>query len=278
MRNPELENLYAEENTQLTVNVPEDLPRFNYQPYSFLDDKEINKYIKDLKKFVRNSYEYKTVMVPFLRDHVGMNHCSVMPNLTNEGRTKIRIEIHHDPLDLETICRVVFRKRSHMGEDLSIPATAYEVLWCHYSMLVGLVPLSETAHELVHNGNIFINPNKVFGFYKVFVQRYYEFFTDEELDVLSKIDEKAQQEELDYSMLLAVNPVQVNMNNDVAKFAAIQSVKENANDRLVAKENLKSISVSKPPVRLFREPEEQRAMHQEFEDYWRNKMKEGKKQ
>ena len=48
MRNPDLENLNAIENQQVVVNIPEDLPRFDVEPYNLLDDKEFNTYIKDL--------------------------------------------------------------------------------------------------------------------------------------------------------------------------------------------------------------------------------------
>lgn len=273
MRNPDLENLNTIENQQVVVNIPEDLPRFDVEPYNLLDDKEFNAYIKDLKKFVRNSFEYKTLLIPFLRNYMGMDHCSYLTNLTNESKNKIKIEIHHDPLDLETICRVVFRKRAHLGESISIPAVAYEVLWCHFSLLVGLIPLSETVHELVHNGNIFINPNKVYGFYKQFINRYFDYFEAEELEVLDKIADKANQPEQDYSTLLQTNFVEVNMNEGLNSVSAIHQVKQNAAKQLTAKEGLKSISVNKPRVRPFSEPYEQRMRHPKFEEYWDNKLK-----
>ena len=47
MRNPDLENLNAIENQQVVVNIPEDVPRFDVEPYKRLDDKEFNKDIKD---------------------------------------------------------------------------------------------------------------------------------------------------------------------------------------------------------------------------------------
>ena len=42
----------------------------------------------------------------------------------------------------------------------------------HYRLNVGLIPLSETVHELVHNGYLFIPTNYVYGDYKTFVQIY----------------------------------------------------------------------------------------------------------
>ena len=42
----------------------------------------------------------------------------------------------------------------------------------HYKHHVGLVPLSKTNHELVHDGKLFISENQIFGNYKQFVNNY----------------------------------------------------------------------------------------------------------
>ena len=41
--------------------------------------------------------------------------------------------------------------------------------------MVGLIPLSETVHELVHNGYLFIPTDAVYGKYKEFVQQYQDY-------------------------------------------------------------------------------------------------------
>lgn len=267
MRDPDLENLYVEPNRDCLVDIPQDMPPFEYEPYNCYDDRDFAKYIKDLKKFVRSSFEYKSQLIPFLREFMGMNRCSYLPNLTNENRNKIRIEIHHDPIDLETICRVIYRKRLDMGEDTSVPATAYEVLWCHYSLLVGLIPLSETVHELVHNGNIFIDPNRTYGFYKQFIDRYYKYFDPDELETLDKIFQKALSGDTgDYNSLLKTNYVEVNMNDDTSRYVALSEIKAEATAQLTSKSALKSITAAKPMTRLYEDPFDIADRHTEAED------------
>jgi len=276
MRDPDLEQLYVEPNTELLVDIPQDIPKFEYEPYNFYDDRDFNNYIKDLKKYVRSSFEYKTQLIPFLREYMGMNQCSYLPNLTNENRNKIRIEIHHDPIDLETICRVIFRKRLDMNESLAIPAVAYEVLWCHYSLLVGLIPLSETVHELVHNGNIFIDPNRTYGFYKQFIDRYFKYFDPEELETLDKITQKALSGDMgDYERLLQTNYVEVNMHETANRYEALAEIKANATAQLTSKSALKSLSASKPAINPLATMEDVRIQYgdadQYIVDYYRDK-------
>lgn len=277
MRDPDNLNIITGATEQLVVTIPSDLPRFDVEQYDILDDKDMNTYIKDLKKHIRNSYEYRS-MVQFMREHMGMDHCAILPNMSNADHSKIKIEIHHSPIDLETICRVVFRKRAHMGECIYIPATAYEVLWCHYSLLVGLIPLCETVHELVHNGNIFIPPNKPYGYYNLFVQRYYDYFELEELELLDKISERAKTFIQDYSGLLNINYVEVNMGEAMARCAAMQQVKQIATESMSSKNGLKAITASKPKVRLFKDREELRSEFPEFEAYWETKWMEVRNQ
>ena len=69
--------------------------------YDLFDEKQFNKYILDVKKTVRGSFEYRNKMLPYLREHLDMNKCSFYESVSNADTTKIRIEIHHEPLGLE---------------------------------------------------------------------------------------------------------------------------------------------------------------------------------
>jgi hypothetical protein len=44
--------------------------------------------------------------------------------------------------------------------------------------MVGLIPLSVTVHELVHNGNLFIPLQNVYGNYLQFLEEYGEYVSD----------------------------------------------------------------------------------------------------
>ena len=73
-------------------------------------------------------------------------------------------------------------------QSLLIEAVAYEVLWVHYSLMLGLIPLSETVHELVHTNYIFVPTDRVYGYYKQFVQTYYNYIDPELLDRLDELE------------------------------------------------------------------------------------------
>jgi len=128
-------------------------------------------------------------MISFLRENMDMNKCSFYENVNNIDSYKIKIHIHHDPIDLYTICLVIYNKRLANREDLSEEMVAKEVMYLHYSLLIGLIPLAETVHELVHNKYLFVPTDKVMGRYKEFVNMYYDFFPPEQLDTLNRIEE-----------------------------------------------------------------------------------------
>ena len=177
----------AEPNNIDIVKIPKDIPILDTDDYDLFDDKDKEKYFKDLERHIRSSYEYRN-MIQYLREYMNMNSCSFMPNISNELNRKIRIEIHHSPFTLRDICSIVLNKRMKNNEVLFIESVAYEVMFIHYSLMIGLIPLSETVHQLVHNQYIFIPVNKVYGYYKNFVKSYYDYIDPEILDKLDELE------------------------------------------------------------------------------------------
>ena len=59
-------------NNQDVVNIPNEIPAYEVDDYDFFDDKDRAKYISDLERFVRSSYEYRA-MVQYLREYMNMN-------------------------------------------------------------------------------------------------------------------------------------------------------------------------------------------------------------
>jgi len=167
------------------IKIPENVPDFEFEDYDLMDDKDREKYIVDLERHVRSSFEYRQ-MVQYLREYMNMNSCAFIPNISNETSRRVRIEIHHSPFTLRDICCVILNKRMKNGEMLTIESVGYEVMFVHYSLMVGLIPLSETVHELVHTQYLFVPTNKVYGYYKAFVQTYYNYIDPE---LLNKLDE-----------------------------------------------------------------------------------------
>lgn len=174
--------------TEIKLSDGNGLPEYDFEDYDFNSEKDFKKYIADIEKDVRHSREYQ-VFIQFLKDNMDMNHCSFFEKVSNKESNHIKIEIHHTPFTLYDICIIVYNKRAFYGEDLSIFQIAKEVAICHYNLTIGLIPLSKTIHELVHNGYLFIPADRVFGRYDYFVEYYKDFIGQDLLDTLDKVEQ-----------------------------------------------------------------------------------------
>ena len=154
--------------------------------YDLSDENSFKHYIDAVERAVRGSYEYRQ-MVNYLRDYLDMNKCAFYANVTNADTTKIRIEIHHAPFMLRDICYIVYNKRAAFNEPLDEELVAKEIMYLHYCLWVGLIPLSETIHELVHNQYIFVPSTKVLGNWKEFYNRYEPYMTPEQIENINNI-------------------------------------------------------------------------------------------
>lgn len=171
--------------------------------YDLNDEKDFAKYLKDIERIVRSSFEYRK-MVNYLREYLDMNKCSFYEAVSNADTTKIKIEIHHEPLSLYDIVVIVYNKRVAFHESLEVEHVAKEVMYLHFDMQVGLIPLAETVHELVHNQYLFVPSTKVYGKYKKFIEDYKAFIPLEQLDILDRIEQLTYAYEGDeYKQLLA---------------------------------------------------------------------------
>lgn len=75
-----------------------------------------------------------------------------------------------------------------MDEDM----IAKEVMYNHYTLHVGLIPLSESVHEMNHNSRIFIPTWAVLGKWRTFVEEYKQYMSSDTLSNLEKLDELSQ--------------------------------------------------------------------------------------
>lgn len=165
---------------------------FDTQIYNLEDDKEYENYIKDVEKEVRKSYEYRK-FIKYLRENMDMNKCSFLKGVSNEDTFDIKIEIHHYPFSLRDICEIVIRKRSYYNEPLKLQMTSKEVMELHYKLMIGLIPLSETVHELAHSGRLFIPVDHVMGRYQIFVEIYKPFCDPQQLETLDRIEKYTEE-------------------------------------------------------------------------------------
>lgn len=156
------------------------------------DEKDYEKYVKEIEGQVRRSFEYRN-MINYLRENMNMNQCAFLKGVTNEETYGIKIEIHHYPFSLRDVVDIVVRKRKYYNESLDVQMVAKEVMMLHYKLMIGLIPLSETVHELAHSSRLFIPVDKVMGRYDLFVQYYKPFCDPEQLDTLERIEKYSEE-------------------------------------------------------------------------------------
>lgn len=146
------------------------------------DEKSFTKAIKKIEKFVRSSTEYREY-IRFLKEEIDMNQCAFFKGITREDAS---LEIHHSPLTLYDITTILFNYVHTNNISCTPFDVAEKVMEAHFEGLVGLIPLTYTVHELVHNGDIFIPVNYVYGDVKGFYEKYKDYFTQEQKDLLKQ--------------------------------------------------------------------------------------------
>lgn len=199
MRKPEnIIPLDPMENTNSDVEIYKinSVPEYDIEDYDLTNPKDFKKFTDSVERIVRMSFEYRR-FTKFLRENVDMNKCSFLENVNNIESFKIKIHIHHEPITLYDIVCAVYNKRCALHEPITEDMVAKEVMYNHYMLRVGLIPLSETVHELVHNQYLFIPTHAVFGKYWEFVDIYHDYIDPETLETLKKIEEVSKTYSID---------------------------------------------------------------------------------
>lgn len=157
------------------------------------DEKKRQKFIQGVERLIRGSLEYREY-ITFLRTEINMNSCFFYDKI-DRNEMNVALEIHHDPFTLYDLCEIVIMKRINEGEDIQPFNVAEEVMKLHFMGLVGLVPLSKTVHKLVHNGQLFVPINHVYGNLKEFIERYKTGLSPDHINLLKKAAEMSIQME-----------------------------------------------------------------------------------
>lgn len=162
---------YSTDSNVATVNIekPIVIPRLPV----ITNAKQREKCVKSIEKYVRTSLEYKD-LIKYLKDNMDMTQCAFFQNFDSHNK-KGRIEIHHEPYDLYTIVDIVMTKQEQEIGYIDELVVAEEVMRLHYEGCVGLIPLSITVHELVHDGKLIVPLNCVYGKFVEFTKRYYDY-------------------------------------------------------------------------------------------------------
>ena len=154
-------------------------------------DKDKRKFIERTKRIVRSSKEYKDY-IRYLKENMDMDRCVFFKKIKHTSDNAIKIEVHHEPFTLDDIVRTVINKQLAEGRKLNDLDVANEVMELHYNDMVGLVPLSETIHELVHSdtNKVFVPLNMVYGNFNKFFELYQNYMED---DILTRLESKIDQ-------------------------------------------------------------------------------------
>ena len=234
------DSIVVQQHNDMTVLKFGEIPEFDFLIYDLEDDKEKMKYFKDIEKEIRGSFEYRA-MVKYLKENMNMNQCSFI-QVSGEDHYHIKIELHHYPFSLFDIVRIVYKKRCFYGEPLNIQFLAKECTMLHYQLLVGLIPLSTTAHQLFHAGKLFIPVDHVLGRYKLFVDFYKEFCKDEPelFDSLDRIEKYSMEQISDLyntAQVFEQNEITIYNTDKNYQIPDLSQVNTFMNDRIVEIKN-----------------------------------------
>ena len=170
---------------------------FNYGTSNFYfslnledDEKQKTKFIKDIERIVRSSLEYRNY-IKFLKTEALMNYCSVLNKLPDDVINNISIEMHHYPFTLYDITNAVLDRHLQCGLNFSKLSIANEIMDLHYNNQIGLVPLTETAHELAHSNTIELSSKLIFGDYERFINIYELFLEPNKIQFVRILQEKS---------------------------------------------------------------------------------------
>lgn len=185
MRVPKTEHFKDAGSVQyVTYDKPASISRFPV----ITNERQKDKLIKTIERLVRTSMEYKE-FIKFLRDYMEMDHCEFFENLSGKKKKGL-LEIHHEPYDLYTLVDIVLTKQKTEKGYIDELEIAEEVMRLHYLGLIGLIPLSVTPHELVHDGKLAVPLNCVYGKFVEFTREYHECIMEANPAYLLMLSEK----------------------------------------------------------------------------------------
>jgi hypothetical protein len=198
MRLPNITN-YDNISDIVDLNIPK--LTFVDKDYRINNDKDKYKFIKHIELIVRSSLEYSQY-IQFLKEEMDMSKCIFFNNINADiGKGGCKIEIHHEPFTLYDITHCVLNKYIDNELELNPFTIAEEVMELHYRNLVGLVPVSKTTHTLIHDGELFIPLQYVYGEYVKFIEEYDRYLGDLVEILKIKLDISKDIDSHDYSIL-----------------------------------------------------------------------------
>lgn len=179
----------AKEKSNLIKNLKLTKPKSMEYFVNISKSKDRDKFVKRVERIVRGSMEYRDY-IKFLKEHMELNSCIFFQKVTNSNPNKqkrVSIEIHHEPFTLYDIVNTVVTKYQQEGLPINDLNIADEVMELHYANKVGLVPLSKTAHQMIHDSVKLVVPlNMCYGTYSEFLEEYEPYIDDALYEKLEK--------------------------------------------------------------------------------------------
>lgn len=161
---------------------------FFYTDLKLLDnDKSKEKFIKTIERIIRTSIEYRGY-IKYLKTEALLTQCVVMNKLPAEVAAGLSLEMHHCPLTLYDLVDIILTKYLLLEKPFTRISIANEVMDAHYMNQIGIVPMTITMHQMIHNGCNLVNKNDVFGNYKAFADNYSIYLSEEHRNKIEKIE------------------------------------------------------------------------------------------
>lgn len=143
------------------------------------DEKELKKFIKSCEIMIRRSTEYRD-WTRYIREVLGFTKCS----LTDEINGQVTCAIHHHPISLYTIVKLIILKYLAKEKEFCSFDIATKVIEIHYQNHIGYINLIASLHEKFHNGFLQIPINLVQGDYQCFLTNYRKYLEEKDQEII----------------------------------------------------------------------------------------------
>ena len=163
--------IYEREDGSATVDSPSSMFKLQFEKNEeYLSNLESrNRFIKKTEQMIRKNDRYSKYIYE-LKTKKGLNHCQVLPHLTDKDCT---IEMHHGPIfTLYDICDIMIDHFIRKGWEVTTFDIADKVLDEHWENRIQVVMLCTTIHNDVHDREIFISTEQAWGNLGEFLKRY----------------------------------------------------------------------------------------------------------
>ena len=153
------------------------------------------KVIKLIERFCRSSFEYREY-INYLKEELDITRCAILSNIDIK-EIPIGIEFHHMPISMFEVCYTIASAMTDNDERVSVLQICEQVMKEHYEGHIGLVPLTNTMPEAVHNGVIKVPLSLVYGNWYYFYRKYEKYLSNDsktKLEYLLSISDKEAEE------------------------------------------------------------------------------------